>query len=320
MRDLPVKPSPVHRPPPSTTRDVAAVKLNRVSDGPRDVAVFNRADLRARLREFERDLSRSGLRESASASYVGSAERFVRWLEGDYRPRNATGNGSSLKSGPWTSADLQAELNRYRSILTEARLRPLAVQTYVHSAGVFLRWIGGGYRPKASGAPIGVTPTRPGSHAAVPFNRYERGGRELLGIPAERDGTARHGYGPPVFAACGYQCAYCGFDMASPYEAWLNLSVDHVVPQHLAKAGWPREWVLDLINLVTCCRACNEFLNGYRVQDLTPPPSLDAFLDLRDRVFAEKLGHAQKRHAVERERYAAARPAGPTEAQQELEL
>lgn len=287
-------------------------------DEPLESPIYNRSDLRARLREFEQDLTGSGLRESASASYVGSAERFVRWLEGDYRPRNASANAASLKRGPWSTADLEAELNQYRSVLSEARLRPLAIQTYIHSAGVFLRWIAGDYRPKGGTSRAATAaPTHP-LDASVPFGRYERGGSQLLGIPAERDGTARHGYGPPVFVACGYQCAYCGFDMASPYESWLSLSVDHVVPRHLTRAGWSREWVLDLINLVTCCRACNEFLNGYRVAETTPPQSLDAFVQLRDRVFAEKLSHAQKRHSVERERYAAARPAGPSEAQEEL--
>ncbi len=101
--------------------------------------------------------------------------------------------------------------------------------------------------------------------------------------------------------------------MGAPYESWLNLSVDHVVPGHLGKAGWPKEWVFDRINLVTCCRACNEFLNGYRVSEPTPPLSFDDFIVVRDRVFDEKLAHAQKRHAIERERYAAGRPAGPSD-------
>lgn len=203
-------------------------------------SVYNRSGLHERVRQFERELGASGLQESAAASYVGSAERFVRWLEGDYRPRNASGEAGPLSPGPWMSTDLEAELDRYRMVLTEARLRPLAVQTYVHAAGVFLRWIAGEYRPKAPGAPAAIHPDRAG-RTSVPFGRYERGGIELLGVPATRDGTARHGYGPPVFAACGYQCAYCGFDMASPYESWLNLSVDHVVPQHLTKAEWPHE-------------------------------------------------------------------------------
>ncbi|MGH2428592.1 MAG: HNH endonuclease [Candidatus Limnocylindria bacterium] len=151
-----------------------------------------------------------------------------------------------------------------------------------------------------------------------PFARYANGGAELLGIPAWGDGTARAGYGRPVFAECGYQCVYCSFDMGAPYENWLNLSVDHVVPEHLVKAAWPREWVLDRINLVTCCRACNEFLNGYRVIDPTPPATFAGFIAVRDRVFDEKLAHALKRHAVERERYVAGRPAGPTDVQEQV--
>jgi hypothetical protein len=151
-----------------------------------------------------------------------------------------------------------------------------------------------------------------------PFARYASGGSELLGIPAWGDGTARHGYGRPVFAECGYQCVYCGFDMGAPYESWLNLSVDHVVPGHLVKAGWPREWVFDRINLVTCCRACNEFLNGYRVTDVAIPPTFADFIAIRDRVFDEKRDLALARHLVERERYAAGRPAGPSSVQNDV--
>lgn len=151
-----------------------------------------------------------------------------------------------------------------------------------------------------------------------PFLRYASGGSELLGIPAWGDGTARHGYGRPVFAECGYQCVYCGFDMGAPYENWLNLSVDHVVPGHLVEAGWPREWVLDRINLVTCCRACNELTNGYRLADVTPPTSFADFIIVRDRAFDEKQTHALKRHGVERDRYIAGRPAGPSDVQEQI--
>jgi hypothetical protein len=106
--------------------------------------------------------------------------------------------------------------------------------------------------------------------------------------------------------------------MGSNYEDWLNLSVDHVVPQYLEKLNWNREWIQDLINLVTCCRACNEFLNGYRMAVDHAPAALEDFITLRDRVFLEKQAHVEKRHAVERNRYAAARAAGPIEAQQDL--
>lgn len=157
------------------------------------------------------------------------------------------------------------------------------------------------------------------SSPARPFARYPRLGAELLGIPGLGGGTARHGYGLPVFAQCGYDCVYCGRNMAAPYESWLDLSVDHVVPNHLVGAGWPREWVYDLINLVTCCRACNEFLNGYRVIDTAPPATFAEFVAIRDRVFDEKAARAADRHAVERGRYTAARATGPSEVQQDVE-
>ena len=35
---------------------------------------------------------------------------------------------------------------------------------------------------------------------------------------------------------------------------------------------------------MVCCRACNEFLNGYRVTD-PPPATVDEFFKLRDRHF-----------------------------------
>jgi hypothetical protein len=150
-----------------------------------------------------------------------------------------------------------------------------------------------------------------------PFLRYTDGGLKPLGI--SKGGSARLGYGPPVFALCGFRCAYCDFDMAEPYEDWLSLSVDHVVPDYLARAGWPADWVGDRFNLVTCCRACNEFLNGYRIVDVAPPHTLEEFVAARDRAFDEKRKLALDRHAVERRRYEEARAAGPTEAQQDLE-
>ncbi|MGB9887201.1 MAG: HNH endonuclease [Moorellales bacterium] len=139
----------------------------------------------------------------------------------------------------------------------------------------------------------------------LPFDRYEGGGRRLLGPPPPGDGTCRHGYGPAVFRQCGLNCVYCGRFLGAPYEAWLDLSVDHVVPRHAAaRLGIPSAWVEDLANLVTCCRACNEFLNQYKVKLALPPPAnLDAFFDLRDRVFLEKQELALRRHLEERARY-----------------
>ena len=116
--------------------------------------------------------------------------------------------------------------------------------------------------------------------SALPFRGYEDGGRRLLGRPSAGDGSSRRGYGVPVFEQCGALCVYCG--LGGSYEGWLNLSVDHVVPRGDGKKlGYPVEWIEAITNLVTCCRACNEFLNGYRVKE-QPPETLDGFYDLRD--------------------------------------
>jgi hypothetical protein len=111
-------------------------------------AVYNRSDFKNLIKQFDRAMAASDLKPSAASSYVGSAERFVRWLDNDYRPRNAGAASRPLHPGPWTFPEIQKELERFREVLEEARLRPLAVQTYVHSAGVFLRWISGSYRPR----------------------------------------------------------------------------------------------------------------------------------------------------------------------------
>jgi hypothetical protein len=125
----------------------------------------------------------------------------------------------------------------------------------------------------------------------------------MLGRAAQGDATARHGYGPPVFKQCGYTCAYCGFEMGAAYEAWLQLSVDHVVPMGTRSKGYRVDWLEDVANQVTCCRPCNEFLNAFLVSD--PPPTDEAaFFDLRDRVFREKRALALAAHARERDWYA----------------
>ena len=137
----------------------------------------------------------------------------------------------------------------------------------------------------------------------LPFSGYRDGGRQPLGKPRSGDATCRHGYGLDVFGQCGTACVYCDRELGEPYEAWLDVSVDHVIPvETINRLGYPNEWVNDLINLVTCCRACNEFLNGHRVHE-PAPATLDGFLTIRDQVFAEKRRHARECHQREREMY-----------------
>lgn len=121
----------------------------------------------------------------------------------------------------------------------------------------------------------------------LPFGRYEGGGRQRLGKPRQGNATARSGYGPPVFDQCGYRCVYCCLDMAAAFEYWLQLSVDHVIPRQMMDRGYEPALVEDITNLVTCCRACNDFGNRYLVAE-APPATDAAFYDLRDRVFRER--------------------------------
>ncbi|MCV0384727.1 MAG: HNH endonuclease [Erythrobacter sp.] len=134
---------------------------------------------------------------------------------------------------------------------------------------------------------------------SLPFDRYEGGGRRPLGKPRQGDLTARHGYGPHVFAQCGFECVYCGLDMRESFESWLQLSVDHVIPRQMVSRGYPMHLVEDITNLVTCCRACNDFGNRFVVPD-APPATDEAFFDLRDRVFRQRRAAIAIRRKQER--------------------
>jgi hypothetical protein len=125
---------------------------------------------------------------------------------------------------------------------------------------------------------------------------------QLLGKPAQGDGSCRGGYGLAVMSRYGTTCAYCDRDLGESYEAWLDLSVDHVVPRNALAVGVSGDWIEDLLNHVTCCRACNEFLNGLRVT-VTAPTDLAGFLRLRDAILAQKRERARQRHALERAKF-----------------
>lgn len=132
-----------------------------------------------------------------------------------------------------------------------------------------------------------------------PFDQYPGGGYQLQGVPQVGDNRVRHGYGPPVFRCCGWSCAYCGRNLRDTYESWLDIQVDHVVPWNAGDLAVPIEWLGDLTNQVTCCAACNAFLNGFRVKE--PVPSVSDFFGLRDQMFLAKKEHAARRHEQERE-------------------
>jgi hypothetical protein len=137
----------------------------------------------------------------------------------------------------------------------------------------------------------------------LPLHHYTNC-RDLTPPQGTNGSDCRHGYGIPIVERHGSCCAYCGKDMAESYDAWLDLSVDHVVPEcTFAKWGDDcRSWAWTYANAVPCCRACNEFLNGYRVTESAPTDE-DSFLDIRDKVLEEKRKRALDRHAKEQEDY-----------------
>lgn len=132
----------------------------------------------------------------------------------------------------------------------------------------------------------------------LPFSSYPEGGRSLLGKPRWGDGTARRSYGIKALEWCGYRCAYCGLQM-STFEGWLQLSIDHVIPQQMQSLGFPPDWVLDAINVVAACMACNGYFNRDPVLGEVPA-TLEAFCELRDRTFLERKARILERRATER--------------------
>ena len=146
----------------------------------------------------------------------------------------------------------------------------------------------------------------------LPFDRYREGGRKLLG-KNRHDDRCRTKYGPRVFRECGTACVYCERELGASYDAWLGISVDHVIGQSAVKKyGYPADFIEDLANQVTCCRPCNEFVQDEFGIPKTPPSGPGAFFDLRDEVFRRKKEHALRKHAEDRQWYGRWGPLGPS--------
>jgi hypothetical protein len=130
-----------------------------------------------------------------------------------------------------------------------------------------------------------------------PFDKYPDKG--LKPIRRLRGTVARHGHAREVLENGGFACAYCGLDM-TVFEGWLQLSVDHVIPQQMVTFNWNPDWVLDEFNVVACCRPCNDLFNRDPVLG-DPPASLEEFIAIRDRVFADRRVRILERRAAERD-------------------
>jgi hypothetical protein len=135
----------------------------------------------------------------------------------------------------------------------------------------------------------------------LPFASYPGGGREPLG--QWKGSNARREYGLAFMRLTGQRrCAYCDVDLASTYEGWLTLVLDHAIPVSVCKqAGMNWEWYWDFSNAVLACAACNGFCNRYQPSfTVSLPATREAFYDLRDRIFEERKARIAHRHAEER--------------------
>ena len=134
----------------------------------------------------------------------------------------------------------------------------------------------------------------------IPFELYPKQGKALLG--PIRGSNCRKGYGLKLMKVTGQtSCAYCGISLVELYTNWLQMAVDHVVPQSVCKGfSLSSEWTHDASNCVLSCAACNGFGNRYKPTDALCPTTLDGFWRLRDRIFAERSKIIRAKHIEER--------------------
>jgi hypothetical protein len=107
-------------------------------------------ELDQRLAQFEQHLATTSLKPSARTTYADQAARFLRWLKGEYQPRNAASRpGVGTRRGrSWTVPELSEELKAYREELNAAHLQPQAINTYVNTSTIFVQWLAGTYRAR----------------------------------------------------------------------------------------------------------------------------------------------------------------------------
>lgn len=133
-----------------------------------------------------------------------------------------------------------------------------------------------------------------------PFDSYPKAGKALIGRVG--GGNSRRGYALKFMRVTGQtRCAYCDFDLTGSYRNWLQVALDHVVPESVCKAfGLPDEWIHDSSNKVLACGACNGFRNRYQPPPATAcPTSLGDFYHLRDKVFVERAEGIRRAHEEE---------------------
>jgi hypothetical protein len=86
-------PRPPRRATPPVLKPVRTDGLAAKSSGQKrqgatsDDQRYSVDELRAELRRFEHELHAAGLKQTSVTTYVDRTGRFLKWLDGDYRPR-----------------------------------------------------------------------------------------------------------------------------------------------------------------------------------------------------------------------------------------
>ncbi|GHO63993.1 hypothetical protein KSC_028850 [Ktedonobacter sp. SOSP1-52] len=117
------------------------------------------------------------------------------------------------------------------------------------------------------------------------------------------NGESRRVYSYALYCQLGQNpellcCAYCEFSFEDHIH-WKFLSLDHVVPRNAAeRLGISKDLWDSGINLVFCCRACNDYnqyspKNPFKALPYIPEPGVSpkAFLRLRKDTFPHRLRH-----------------------------
>lgn len=98
------------------------------------------------------------------------------------------------------------------------------------------------------------------------------------------------------------RCAYCGLPFTIPSN-WRSLSLDHVIPKVAAeRLGVSKDLWDSILNLVFCCRPCNDHTaysknNPLKALPYVPPTPMspEDVLRLRLETFPLRFQHTRKR-------------------------
>lgn len=123
---------------------------------------WSESELWEALKRFLRELADAELLPLTLRSYEDYIGRFLRWREGDYRPRGAVGPGPKRRLGRATTESLRSDHGAYEDDLRRGGLQPAAIATYVGHPARFIAWLEGRFktagphqRARASGlAPV----------------------------------------------------------------------------------------------------------------------------------------------------------------------